>query len=1047
MIELSPQAAAKIDTRLAHLLALSEDELNDLVRNEREALRTWLVRHRRPPGLHRSGHGGRGNEQPDAEPVSDSSGDVAGTRGEEERVPAPPVALATGLHLPPSPPAGEFPMQLDRAYVSVFIESQASLRDLERLGAVLRNQLCDLVTAYIPLELVPRLAESPAVTAIELSRPVFLSLDGALAYSQVDQVQAGPPPHTGAGVVVGVVDDELDVYHPDLRGPAPVAGTRVRHLWDQNLVAVAGENRPPTGAALPGVIPLGGASYGVDYSAHDINAELNRPAGTAAYSVVRHGGIVAGHGTHVTGIAAGNGLGSGAPAVLRGAAPEADLVFVALRLPEPEVPASDAASVLDACMYITARAQQRRQPCVINLSLGDGQGPHDGSLLGERFLDLLVSGPGRAVVIGSGNATGAQAHATGTVPAGASTDLVLSYAAVPGGHMSDVIELWYDGHDRFDVTLTAPNGAVIGPVGPGSSVPVAGVGFGISGQLRSVLHAGTNGDNTISVVLNVAVGASLAGAWTLTLTGNTVINGRFHSWVDVYNSGSSAWQPPHVDDATLTLTQLSTARRAITVGNHTKAGPPAVINAASGRGPTRDGRTKPELATVGTNVSAPRSRDMTSAAPGPLYTAMSGTSMAAPLVSGACALVLECRGPQLTGADLKQILTDSAGTLFAPPYAVPHPGFGFGFLQAATACTAQAGPVDVWIRDAVGDTGVEPFVGPVMWECPDIEILDIQGNATPNPRHHPANRFNNRIRVTVRNRGTQTARNTEVSLYWADPATNIPYPLAWNRSGIFTGTPAVPPAPPLSGFTTQGNQIIVPRLSPGSATRVEFAWAPPPPGSSLRADNHFCLLVLLENLSDPSGIGSSGFPEVGARNNVGLRNVHVLPNATGGDAVSGFYVVGTDGEDGISVSAELAAGEVTLSLPVQALPWRDLAMIEELGKPRAPYGHPDPWPDPLADRDATLDGSQLIEELTGITAAQRLEVRDGIASIDLTPRTPLGVPCLHLAPGARLPTTIGIVRLDTTTRRRHVRVTQWSNGRRIGGVTVELRKGMHEEKR
>src|SRR6185503_12038325 len=99
--------------------------------------------------------------------------------------------------------------------------------------------------------------------------------------------------------------------------------------------------------------------------------------------------------------------------------------------------------------------------------------------------------------------------------------------------------------------------------------------------------------------------------------------------------------------------------------------------------------------------------------------------------------------------------------------------------------------------------------------------------------HDPARRFNNIIRVTVRNRGTQPARNTQVFLYWADPATNLPFPVAWNSTGVFTGAP---------NFPQQGNTIVVPLLGPvGSSTdtvQVPFAWAPPAPGSNFRADDH-----------------------------------------------------------------------------------------------------------------------------------------------------------------------------------------------------------------
>jgi len=74
---------------------------------------------------------------------------------------------------------------------------------------------------------------------------------------------------------------------------------------------------------------------------------------------------------------------------------------------------------------------------------------------------------------------------------------------------------------------------------------------------------------------------------------------------------------------------------------------PAEVAAFSGRGPTQDGRIKPDLVAPGTNIVSARSRVLTAQAVGwgrypPLpaaYMVDGGTSMATPLVSGAAALM------------------------------------------------------------------------------------------------------------------------------------------------------------------------------------------------------------------------------------------------------------------------------------------------------------------------------------------------------------------------------------------------------------------------
>ena len=341
------------------------------------------------------------------------------------------------------------------------------------------------------------------------------------------------------------------------------------------------------------------------------------------------------------------------------------------------------------------RASQLGQPCVVNMSASDNQGPHDGTTLGERFLDNLLLTPGRAITVSAGNSNNTGSHAAGTITAtGGSANLVLNYNALPAGqnHNSDDIEIWYDGHDRFDVTLTIPTSpiTVVGPVTPGNSMNKL-LPNGVQVQIDSTLNDPRNGDNLISIIIMVPEGQDLAnGGWNIALNGTTVINGNFQAWVDRNNRGSSSWQPPLLQEDQLTLGVPSTALRVITVGSHDKTSPTPNIDSHSGRGPTRDGRIKPEIATIGKSLVAPLPRNMNQPLAGqPLYTSppnlADGTSFSAPLVGGACALLFQCRGGTASWANLKQILENIAGTTGV---SVPSNSFGFGFLLMGSGCTA-----------------------------------------------------------------------------------------------------------------------------------------------------------------------------------------------------------------------------------------------------------------------------------------------------------------------------------------------------------------------
>ena len=116
---------------------------------------------------------------------------------------------------------------------------------------------------------------------------------------------------------------------------------------------------------------------------------------------------------------------------------------------------------------------------------------------------------------------------------------------------------------------------------------------------------------------------------------------------------------PSLNDryATVSITDPGNAEAAITVGSTHKVSPFAYgISYFSSRGPTGDGRSKPDILAPGEKIL--------SALPGGRYGEMDGTSMAAPHVSGAAAILL-ARYPELIGrpALVKRILCDSATDL------------------------------------------------------------------------------------------------------------------------------------------------------------------------------------------------------------------------------------------------------------------------------------------------------------------------------------------------------------------------------------------------
>ncbi len=102
------------------------------------------------------------------------------------------------------------------------------------------------------------------------------------------------------------------------------------------------------------------------------------------------------------------------------------------------------------------------------------------------------------------------------------------------------------------------------------------------------------------------------------------------------------------------------AKTVITVGATTKAD--QIANFSS-RGPTSDGRIKPDVCFPGVNIVSCRAAGTTMGTPlDALYTSASGTSMATPHATGACALLLQAR-PGLWPQQIKEILMNTARDL------------------------------------------------------------------------------------------------------------------------------------------------------------------------------------------------------------------------------------------------------------------------------------------------------------------------------------------------------------------------------------------------
>ncbi|MGH9935872.1 MAG: S8 family serine peptidase [Blastocatellia bacterium] len=561
--------------------------------------------------------------------------------------------------------------------------SATAQAEVEAAGFRVRARIGDIAVLDVAADDLPRLAEVAAVRAVYSSLYAFpeglrverVATRARMLRAMNDAANLAVRANdarathgvTGRGVIIGVIDSGLDWRHGDFRKPDGT--TRVRFMWDVSDAAGTG----------PG-------NLGRVYTETEINAALQSGGGVELKDTDSHG-------THVTGIAAGNGMGTGAggaPGIFAGIAPEADLVIVkATRAGSSGFRTDD---MLAAAAFIRDRAADLDLPFVINLSVGGPGGNRDGSDPLEVAIDnLLAVGPGRHFVISAGNIGSINNHAGGVIEQGKEVTLPFNVFQGAGG-----LQVIYRDSDEISARVIKPDGVVVGPVNfneqNNSDANVS---------LSHFAGSTSNGSRHISVRFKTI----MTGEWQIILSASVVRNGRY----DVWSADSGATR---FDASVATAGSYETgfpkgARRAMIVANFVSKTQYVDVNGvtqtrtnqaigagapSSSAGPTRDGRLKPNIGAPGTFLMSTLSSDKSSftasstVGPGGKHYAISGTSMSSPVVAGAIALILQANRnlapDQITRILQRTALNDS----FTGP-AVSYK-FGYGKLNALAAVQA-----------------------------------------------------------------------------------------------------------------------------------------------------------------------------------------------------------------------------------------------------------------------------------------------------------------------------------------------------------------------
>jgi minor extracellular serine protease Vpr len=643
----------------------------------------------------------------------------------------------------------------NKTYVPVIIEvsdrKAASL--LTTYNAIVHTIAGSIITAELSTDDILQIASLSEVIRIEL--PLLLTktdekMKDIIHASEVHKgINPLSQPYKGKGVVVGIIDDGIDISHPDFYTSA--GECRIKYFWNMDY------NNYSTPS---------GFSYGFEWT----KDTLERYAGLytkqkafTRYQMEKMFGYSF-HGTSVAGLAAGN----------NGVAPEADIIAVALTAFGDTILRSD--RLIDAIRYIESKARAENKKCVINISLGLSDGaPHDGKSLVEKAIDnFCLENENLLICVSAGNNGNNWKH-WGGFPIDKDSSYSFFYS-------SSIASLYFaipkQYRDSISISVAESNlGSLNAPninrdsifyQSPffkiaelqNSTAPVSVNSKDRTGATRSVLTFSSSpyNSNYDEMILKVdALPRNNSQAFDPHLYRFIVKgNGTVHAWfpfgnlhpVFLFDRNPLPGDPAfHLSDNAYTTNIPSNAFTVLSVGAYNirtcyvnmkkkvvTQYPACQLAFFTSHGPTLDGRIKPDLVAPGDNVMSSRSRyqdyydfdfiiDTNTVSFG-------GTSASSPIVAGAAALLWQ-KFPLLTRDSIKALLKNNTtkDTYTEQPGSTPNNLSGWGKLDVFKAMTGIAlTPFNCNTVDTCKGANIPPPPPPVITP---VEYFKIYPNPAP----------------------------------------------------------------------------------------------------------------------------------------------------------------------------------------------------------------------------------------------------------------------------------------------------------------------------
>ncbi|MBR9944983.1 S8 family peptidase [Clostridiaceae bacterium Marseille-Q4145] len=467
----------------------------------------------------------------------------------------------------------------------------------------------------------------------------------------------------GSGVIIGFVDSGIALENQVFR--MKDGKTRLIGLWDQT-----DQN---------GTIPEG-FLYGSGYSREEIDQWLKEE------KELFPGRDENGHGSKVAAIAAGSEL---AEENFVGAAPEADIAFVKLKEAKPfirqleRIPqdcvAYEEADIMLGIRYLDLLAQREGKPLIICLALGSNSGGHTGETPLGLYLTYISRKSGRAVVAAGGNEGNKGHHFYGNLSL--ETGYLDVELKVGPGEREFQLNLWGNAPGLFVTEVVAPSGEKVSKISP-QILSRERYDFVFEKTILDVqyeLSESISGDERIMLAFQNPT----AGIWTIRVYSVGNLETGFHMWLPVTGFISDETYFLRSDPDT-TVTEPANAEGVLTFAGYDARTDSIWYD--SGRGYTRVGAVVPDVAAPSVEVSTIDAKGRGSS--------LTGTSAAAALGAGACALLLEWgivrqNAPAMDSVTIQRYLL--RGARRSENYTYPNKTWGYGLLDLYGVFRAMRG--------------------------------------------------------------------------------------------------------------------------------------------------------------------------------------------------------------------------------------------------------------------------------------------------------------------------------------------------------------------